>query len=192
MASEKAPDNDWMASAQQFQQQFVNQWTQALQNMPSMAQGVAGFDPSNPMAAFAALMPQGAMNHPLGMQMPTGVPGQMDISQIFQKAAGHKVSIDPARWLEIQNNYLKEAVEVWNQGLHVRPKGDRRFDVQALARQAQGRSPVCFRRLGQQPGGGLCGSGLSAQRPDVDGHGRGGAGRCQNPRAGPVCGPAVD
>lgn len=127
MASEKAPDNDWMASAQQFQQQFVNQWTQALQNMPSMAQGVAGFDPSNPMAAFAALMPQGAMNHPLGMQMPTGVPGQMDISQIFQKAAGHKVSIDPARWLEIQNNYLKEAVEVWNQGLHVRPKGDRRF-----------------------------------------------------------------
>jgi hypothetical protein len=54
MASGKTPDNDWMASAQQFQQQFVNQWTQALQNMPSMAQGVAGFDPSNPMAAIAA------------------------------------------------------------------------------------------------------------------------------------------
>ncbi|TNF57874.1 MAG: class I poly(R)-hydroxyalkanoic acid synthase [Burkholderiales bacterium] len=89
------------------------------------------------MAVLGAFMPQGAMNHPLGMQMPTGTPGQMDIGQIFQKAAGHKVSIDPHRWLEIQNTYLKEAVELWNQGLDVKPKGDRRF-----ASEAWGSNPV--------------------------------------------------
>jgi len=137
MASGKTPENDWMASAQQLQQQFMNQWTQALQAMPAAPQGVPGFDPSNPMAAFAAFMPQGALNHPLGMPMPMGAPGQMDIGQIFQKAAGHKVSIDPARWLEIQNNYLKESVELWNQGMHVKPKGDRRF-----ASDAWGNNPV--------------------------------------------------
>lgn len=137
MASGKTPDNDWMASAQQLQQQFMNQWTQALQNMPAMGKTGAAFDPSNPMAVLGAFMPQGAMNHPLGMQMPTGTPGQMDIGQIFQKAAGHKVSIDPHRWLEIQNTYLKEAVELWNQGLDVKPKGDRRF-----ASEAWGSNPV--------------------------------------------------
>jgi polyhydroxyalkanoate synthase len=127
MASGKAPENDWMSSAQQLQQQFVEQWTQALQSMPAALKSVPGLETANPLAAFGAFMPQGAMNHPLGMPMPMAHPGQMDIGQIFQKAAGHKVSIDPARWLEIQNNYLKEAVEIWNQGLHVRPKGDRRF-----------------------------------------------------------------
>lgn len=137
MASGKTPDNDWMASAQQFQQQFMNQWAQAMQSVPSMARAGAGFDTANPMAVLGAFMPQGAMNHPLGMQMPTGTPGQMDIGQIFQKAAGHAVSIDPGRWLEIQNNYLKEAVELWNQGLDVKPKGDRRF-----ASEAWGSNPV--------------------------------------------------
>ncbi|MEZ5644159.1 MAG: class I poly(R)-hydroxyalkanoic acid synthase [Burkholderiaceae bacterium] len=137
MASGKTPDSQWLEAARQMQQQFMDQWSKAMQSMPSAMPGSPGLDAANPMAALKAFMPQGAMNHPIGgMQMPMGAMGdlgQMNVGDLFQKMAGQKVSIDPSRWLEIQNNYLKEAVELWNQGMDVKPKGDRRFASDAWA-----------------------------------------------------------
>ncbi|TNF63455.1 MAG: class I poly(R)-hydroxyalkanoic acid synthase [Burkholderiales bacterium] len=85
------------------------------------------------MGLLKAFMPQGAMNHPVGMPTLMGSGSLADLSEVVGKAAGHPVSIDPARWLEIQNGYLKEAVDLWNQGMDAKPKGDRRFASDAWA-----------------------------------------------------------
>ncbi len=131
MASDKPTDNPWMESAQQLQQQFMNQWAQALQSLPQMAQVPSGVGATDAMGLLKAFMPAGAMNHPMGMSPLMGAGGLADLSEVVGKAAGQTASIDPARWLEIQNNYLKEAVELWNQGMDVKPKGDRRFSSEA-------------------------------------------------------------
>ncbi|WP_417449321.1 PHA/PHB synthase family protein [Hydrogenophaga bisanensis] len=54
-----------------------------------------------------------------------------DLGDVLSKAAGHQVRMDPARLLEIQNTYLKEAVELWNQGLLSPKLQDRRFASEA-------------------------------------------------------------
>ena len=124
MTSGKTPQPDWLQAAQQFQNQLIGQWTQAAQAFPGAAQ--AGAAPSDPFAAFKAFMPQTGAAHPFGMAMPQmgNLPGMGDL---FQQAAGQKVSFDPAQLLEIQNQYLKDVAELWNQGPPVQPKGDRRF-----------------------------------------------------------------
>ncbi len=120
MASGKQNDmGDWAQAAQQWQQNLVQQWTQMAQTLP----GAAAM-PNDPMAAFRAFMP------PVQGASPMGMPA---LGDLFQQAGGQAVSLDPAQLLEIQQNYLKEAVALWNQGLGAQPAGDRRFAGDAWA-----------------------------------------------------------
>jgi len=80
-------DANWAAQAQQFQRDFGQQWTKAME---SMQQAVAG----------AGAMP--------------------------------KLSFSPARLLALQQAYMREATELWNQGLQ--PAKDKRFAAEAWAR----------------------------------------------------------
>jgi len=116
MTSGQSPTPSWQEMAQAFQQNLVSQWTQAAQAVPG-ANPAAGADP---FAAFKAFMPQGSAALPQGMTLP----GMQDL---FSKAAGTKVSFDPAKLLEIQNTYLKDVAGLWNQGLQAQPIKDRRF-----------------------------------------------------------------
>jgi polyhydroxyalkanoate synthase subunit PhaC len=118
MASGKEKDTtDWAQAAQQWQQNLVQQWSQMAQAFPGASAGAAG-GLSDPMAAFRAFMPPAQGASPMGMPA---------LGDLFQQAAGQAVNIDPAQLLEIQQNYLKEAAALWNQGLAVQPAGDRRF-----------------------------------------------------------------
>ncbi len=96
-------DNPWLQSAQQFQQSAMQQWTQMLQ-----AQSASGM----PTPSF-------------------GMPSQANISDLFGKIAGQPVHFDAARLLDIQQTYLREVAELWNQGLQVRLPKDRRFASEA-------------------------------------------------------------
>ena len=127
MTSGKTPQPDWLQTAQQFQNQLIQQWTQAAQAFPGAAQAAS---PTDPLAAFKAFMPQAGAANPFGMAMPQmgNLPGMGDL---LQQAAGQKVSFDPAKLLEIQNQYLKDVAGLWNQGATVQPKGDRRFADEA-------------------------------------------------------------
>ncbi len=123
MASGNKNDTtDWAQAAQQFQQNLVQQWTQLAQSFP----GVAGQAVPTPDAwsAFQAFMPPAQGAAPMGMPA---------LNELFQQAAGTPASFDPATLLEIQQNYLKEAVALWNQGLSAKPEGDRRFASDAWA-----------------------------------------------------------
>jgi polyhydroxyalkanoate synthase len=114
MASGKNKDlGEWAQAAQQWQQNLVQQWTQMAQAVP----GAAAL-PQDPMAAFRAFMPPAQGASPMGMPA---------LGDLFQQAGGQGVTIDPAQLIEIQQNYLKEAVALWNQGLGAQPAGDRRF-----------------------------------------------------------------
>ncbi|MCB2016119.1 MAG: class I poly(R)-hydroxyalkanoic acid synthase, partial [Hydrogenophaga sp.] len=128
MASGKTPQPDWLQAAQQFQNPFLEQWTQAAQAFA----GAAGAGNSDPFAAFKAFMPQAGSANPFGMAMPqaAGLPG---MSQLFNEAAGQVVRFDPARLLDIQKQYLKDVAELWNQGVDPKPLGDRRFNGDAWA-----------------------------------------------------------
>jgi polyhydroxyalkanoate synthase subunit PhaC len=134
MTSGKNAPQPWLEAAQQFQQNLINQWTQAAQAYPGAAapapQGAA-----DPFAAFKVFMPQTGAANPFGMAMPQaggpmGMPGMGDM---FNAAAGQKVSFDPAKLLEIQNTYLKDVAGLWNHGLGAQPQGDRRFAGEAWA-----------------------------------------------------------
>lgn len=136
MTTGKTPPNEWLDTAQKFQQNLVQQWTQMAQAFPgAAAQGQAGA--SDPFAAFKAFMPQAGAANPFGMAMPTGgaaFPGMPAMGEMFSQANnGQQVSFDPAQLLEIQNNYLKEVAGLWNQGPNVKPAGDRRFASDAWA-----------------------------------------------------------
>ena len=119
MTSGKTPQQPWLQAAQQFQQNLINQWMQAVQAHPGAATH-APSGGSDPFAAFKAFMPQAGG----GM----GLPG---IGEMFNQAAGQKVNFDPAQLLEIQNTYLKDVATLWNQGLDAKPQGDRRFAGEA-------------------------------------------------------------
>ena len=123
MASGNKNDTtDWAQAAQQFQQNLVQQWTQLARSFP----GVAGQAVPAPdvWSAFQAFMPPAQGAAPMGMPA---------LNELFQQAAGTPASFDPATLLEIQQNYLKDAVALWNQGLSAKPEGDRRFAADAWA-----------------------------------------------------------
>ncbi|MEZ5705474.1 MAG: class I poly(R)-hydroxyalkanoic acid synthase [Burkholderiaceae bacterium] len=126
MTSGKTPQAPWLEAAQQFQQSLIEQWTQATKSFPGAAAmpGAAGGDP---MAALQALMPKnsGAFGMPS-----MGMGGMNDL---FNQAAGEAVAFDPAKLLEIQNNYINEVTSLMSQGLLAKPEGDRRFAGEAWA-----------------------------------------------------------
>jgi polyhydroxyalkanoate synthase subunit PhaC len=103
-------DNPWLQSAQQFQQTAMQQWTQMLQ------------------AAQATGAPSPSFGMPFG-----AVSGAGDMSELLGKVAGHSVQLDPAKALQIQQAYLKDVAELWNQGLQVSVPKDRRFAGDAWA-----------------------------------------------------------
>ena len=132
MTSGKNTPQPWLEAAQQFQQNLISQWTQAAQAFPgAVAQTPQGA--ADPFAAFKAFMPQAGAGNPFGMAMPQagGPLGMPGMGELFNKAAGQKVSFDPAKLLEIQNTYLKDVAGLWNQGLDAKPQGDRRFAAEA-------------------------------------------------------------
>jgi polyhydroxyalkanoate synthase len=88
-----------LQSAQQFQQTAMQQWTQMLQAAPGAA---------SPTPSF-------------------GVPGTPDLAAMFSKIAGQAVKFDSAKLVDIQQSYLKELAELWNQGTQVKPPKDKRF-----------------------------------------------------------------
>ncbi len=95
----------WLQTAQQFQQAALQQWAQMIQ--ASQAQGA-------PSSAFG---------------MPTGP----QLHTLFDQIAGQPVRFDPARLHEIQQGYLKEVAQIWNQGCDIKPPKDRRFGDAAWA-----------------------------------------------------------
>ncbi|NIC43522.1 alpha/beta hydrolase [Aquabacterium sp. A08] len=103
------PDNPWLQSAQQFQQTAMQQWTQMLQ--ASQASGT-------PTPQFA-------------------LPSSANISELFSKITGQPVKFDTEKWIGIQQTYLREVGELWNQGLQAKPLKDRRF-----ASEAWGSNPL--------------------------------------------------
>ncbi|WP_370691042.1 class I poly(R)-hydroxyalkanoic acid synthase [Hydrogenophaga sp.] len=133
MTSGKLPDQPWHEAAQEFQKNLVAQWTQAVQAFPGAAQaGPQGG--ADPFAVFKAFMPQSGAANPFAMAMPNigaGMSGMGGMGDLFAKAAGQKVSFDPAKMLEIQKTYLTEVASLWNRGLDVKPSSDRRFSAEA-------------------------------------------------------------
>ena len=122
MKQDKNPQQPWLEAAQAMQQ-WASQWQQVSQNLSG-----AQMDPS---AAFKAFMPPTGAANPMNMAFPSaqmgGAPGMQGLQSIFSQAAGQGARIDPAQWIEIQQTYLKEVAELWNQGLQAKPQGDRRF-----------------------------------------------------------------
>jgi polyhydroxyalkanoate synthase len=96
-------ENPWLQSVQQFQQAALQQWTQMLQ--ASQPSGV-------PSPGF-------------------GLPSDANLSELFAKITGQPVKIEPSRLLDIQQGYVKELAQLWNQGLNVKPPKDRRFAAEA-------------------------------------------------------------
>ena len=130
MASGKSPQQAWLEAAEQFQQNLISQWTQAAQAFPGTAAAPAAAT-ADPWAAFKAFMPAASPGALGGMADPSG--GLAGMGNLFTQAAGHPVSFEPARMAEIQSTYLKEMGELWNQGMSVKPQGDRRFTGEAWA-----------------------------------------------------------
>lgn len=131
MTSGKNPQPPWLEAAQQFQQNLVSQWTQVAQAFPGAAGQAPGPAATDPWAAFKALMPQGGAANAFAMPAPGGQPGLGDVGQMFNQAAGHPVSFDPAQMMEIQSTYLKEVGALWNHGMQAKPATDRRFAGEA-------------------------------------------------------------
>ena len=132
MTTGKSSSPSWLETAQQFQQNLITQWSQAAQAFPGAA-AQASPGSTDPMAVFKAFTPPGAAANPFAMGMPPAMGSLPGVGDLFGQAAGHKVSFDPAKLLEIQNQYLKDVAGLWNQGTDVRPQGDRRFAGDAWA-----------------------------------------------------------
>eukprot|EP01041_Mallomonas_annulata_P017830 gene17830-36474_t len=141
MTSGKTPPTDWLETANQFQQNLIQQWTQVAQAFPGAAAAPKA-GANDPFAAFKAFMPQAGAANPFGMAMPTAgaafpgmpaMPAMPGMGDMFKNASGQQVSFDPAKLLEIQNQYLKDVTGLWNQGPTVKPEGDRRFASDAWA-----------------------------------------------------------
>ena len=88
------------------------------------------------LQALQAMQPgAGTTPGPAGMANPFGMPLNMNLSGLFSQAAGNQpaVTFNQAKLAEVQQNYLREATELWNQGLQVQPPKDRRFAGDAWA-----------------------------------------------------------
>ncbi len=103
--------NPWLESVQQFQKSTAQQWTQLMQSAP-MSGAFA-----TPGAGFGSPPPE--------------LVGAVDLSKLLSQITGQTVKIDSARLLQIQQDYLKEAAELWNQGLKPSLPKDRRFAAPA-------------------------------------------------------------
>jgi len=62
---------------------------------------------------------------------PFALPSDANIGQLFSSITGQPVKIEPSRLLDIQRTYVKELGELWNQGLQVQLRKDRRFAGEA-------------------------------------------------------------
>ena len=92
--------------------------------------------------------------------------------------AAPQLSFSPEKLQALQQAYLREAAELWNQGLKVHPATkDKRFASEAWAGNPD---RLLFRGR------------LPAQRPRPAGPGRSGRHRCQDQGAAALCGRAVD
>ena len=131
MTSAKDPQAPWLEAAQQFQQNLIAQWTQAAQSFPGAASAPGASSAADPFATFKAFMPQGTTANPFGI--PGGAVGFPGFSELFDKAAGKKVHVDPAKMMQIQATYLHELAGLWNQGAQMASSGDRRFSSEAWA-----------------------------------------------------------
>ncbi|WP_442762840.1 PHA/PHB synthase family protein [Malikia spinosa] len=113
--------NPWLSNPQDFQQAALQQWSRMLQSSQAAVAPV-----------FGVAMPQ--FN---GMpQMPTA----SKLSELFGKIAGQTevpVKLDQAKLAEIQQSYLHELAQIWNQGLEIKLPKDRRF-----ASEAWGSNPM--------------------------------------------------
>lgn len=106
---------DGQPSWTEWSQQAFQQWTQAVQ---TALQGAG-------QPAFAAAA--GAAGPGWGQ-----VGG---LSDLLRRLGGSAVQLDPGAWAEIQRDYLREAGELWQQGLQIQPpREDRRFAADAWAR----------------------------------------------------------
>ena len=96
----KASQEDWAANAQQFQQNLSESWTKALQSLQAM-----GTTPDKPWSAMAGHMPE---------MPPMGAMPQINFA--------------PDKLMAIQQQYLREAAQLWNQELKSNPVvPDKRF-----------------------------------------------------------------
>ncbi|MGQ9723778.1 MAG: class I poly(R)-hydroxyalkanoic acid synthase [Tepidimonas sp.] len=111
MQSRSDGHNPWT----EWSQQALQQWSQAVQTaMRGAHQALAGA--------------------PLGV-IPPGWGDVAGMLEMFRRLSGQSVQLDPRAWVEIQQDYLREAGELWRQGLQVQPpRGDRRFAADAWAR----------------------------------------------------------
>jgi polyhydroxyalkanoate synthase len=111
---------NWLAAAQQFQQQLMDQWVKIAQG----ASNVSDLTQNPLIAAMNAAVP-GTGTSTWGLP-----PGASDL---FKAANGQPVSFDMAKLLEIQRGYLSELSALWNAGLNNQPLSDRRFSGDAWA-----------------------------------------------------------
>ncbi len=84
---------------------------------------------NNPFAAFQHMMPAAGTANPFGMAMPGSMASGM--GDVFKQANGQAVQFDPEQLSVVQATYMKEAGELWVQGLNAKPVGDRRFAAEA-------------------------------------------------------------
>ena len=84
---------------------------------------------NNPFAAFQHMMPAAGTANPFGMAMPGSMASGM--GDVFKQANGQAVQFDPEQLSVVQATYMKEAGELWMQGLNAKPVGDRRFAAEA-------------------------------------------------------------
>ena len=113
--------NPWLSSPQDFQQAALQQWSRMLQSSQAAVAPV-----------FGVAVPQ--FN---GLpQMPTA----SKLSELFSKITGQTeapIKLDQAKRAEIQQSYLHELAQIWNQGLEIKLPKDRRF-----ASEAWGSNPM--------------------------------------------------
>lgn len=60
-------------------------------------------------------------------------PALAGLTQVLRGPGGQPLQLDAAQWLQIQQDYLRELTELWQQGSHVPPPADKRFAGQAWA-----------------------------------------------------------
>jgi polyhydroxyalkanoate synthase subunit PhaC len=84
---------------------------------------------NNPFAAFSHMMPAAGGANPFGMAMPGNMAS--GLGEVFKQANGQSVQFDPDQLSALQATYMKEAAELWMQGLNAKPQGDRRFAGEA-------------------------------------------------------------
>ena len=84
---------------------------------------------NNPFAPFSHMMPAAGGANPFGMAMPANMAS--GLGDVFKQANGQAVQFDPEQLSALQATYMKEAAELWMQGLNAKSQGDRRFSGEA-------------------------------------------------------------